>query len=105
MTERRADTRRRVCLGGLIEAAAFMPAIPCLVRDVSLTGARVRIDAGTILPEILILSVPSRAEQRRARLIWRERDQAGFRFEEGERPPQEASAGAAWPPAPSGTLH
>lgn len=104
MTERRADARRRVCLGGLIEAAAFMPAMPCLVRDVSLAGARVRIDAGTILPEILVLSVPSRGERRRARLIWRERDQAGFRFEESEQPSQ-AAAGAAWPSVPSGTLH
>ncbi len=87
MNERRQDARRRVCLGGLIEAAAFLPEIPCTIRNVSLTGAQVRLSSGAILPERIVLTVPMRGEQRLAELVWREGDLAGFRFHDARELP------------------
>lgn len=81
MNERRQDSRRRVCFAGQVETAAFMVDTPCMVRDVSLTGARIRIAPGAILPERVVLHVPLRSECRVARLVWREGDMVGLRFE------------------------
>ena len=81
MSERRDEVRRRVCFAGLIETAAFLPTLPCMVRDVSLTGARLKIDAAAILPDRVVLAVPLRGEQRRARVVWRQGEMAGLRFE------------------------
>jgi hypothetical protein len=82
MQERRDDARRRVYLGGSIETAAFLPEIPCTVRNVSLTGARITVAPGAILPQRLVLRVPMRDEQRIARLVWRDGDAAGLVFED-----------------------
>lgn len=81
MVERRHDTRRRVCLGGLIETAAFLPEIACTVRDVSLTGARIRIAPGAVLPERVVLRVPIRRECRLGRVVWQAGDAVGLHFE------------------------
>ncbi|WP_331308405.1 hypothetical protein [Methylobacterium oryzae] len=40
MVERRRTARRRVCLGGRLRVAAFLPEIECTIRDVSLDGAQ-----------------------------------------------------------------
>ncbi|GJD33740.1 PilZ domain-containing protein [Methylobacterium aerolatum] len=104
MDERRQDARRRVCLGGLIEAAAFLPEIPCTLRNVSLTGAQVRVAPGAILPERIVLSVPSRGEQRLAELVWREGELAGFRFQEAREKPADRPPSAARPRGDE-TLH
>jgi hypothetical protein len=82
MQERRDDARRRVYLGGSIETAAFLPEITCTVRNVSLTGARINVSRGTILPQRLVLRVPMRDEQRIARLVWRDGEAAGLVFED-----------------------
>lgn len=84
MVDRRHDTRRRVCLGGLIETAAFLPEIACTVRDVSLTGARIRIAAETTLPGRVVLRVPLRRECRLGRVVWQAGDMVGLHFEPDE---------------------
>ncbi|MGC5780459.1 PilZ domain-containing protein [Methylobacterium sp. NFXW15] len=81
MKERRDVERRRVLLGGLLETAAFLPEIACTIRNVSLTGARIRIAEGSILPERVILRVPIRGECREARIVWRDGDAVGLHFE------------------------
>lgn len=81
MKERRDVERRRVLLGGLIETAAFLPEIACTIRNVSLTGARIRIAEGSILPERVVLRVPIRGECRDARVVWRVGDAVGLHFE------------------------
>lgn len=81
MLERREDARHRVLLGGFIETAAYLPEIPCTVRDVSLTGARIRIARGAILPERVMLRVPIRGECRLGRVVWRDGDAVGLHFE------------------------
>ncbi|GJE38788.1 PilZ domain-containing protein [Methylobacterium persicinum] len=81
MIEQREDARRRVCLGGMIETAAFLPEIPCTVRDVSLAGVRIRVASGAILPERVVLRVPIRGECRLGRVVWRMEEMVGLHFE------------------------
>jgi hypothetical protein len=100
MTERRDDARRRVCFGGQIEAAAFLPDTPCMVRDVSLTGARIRVSPDAILPERLVLHVPMRRECRLARVVWRDGDMVGLRFEERTDRPEGAATSESRPQSP-----
>ena len=81
MLERRDESRRRVLLGGFIETAAFLPEIACTVRDVSLTGARLRLACTAILPDRVTLRVPIRGESRLGRIVWRDGDAVGVQFE------------------------
>jgi hypothetical protein len=107
--DRRDDARRRVYLGGLIETAAFLPEIACIVRDVSLTGARIRVGAGAILPQRLVLHVPMRGERRTVRVVWRDGEAAGLAFEDeaGRRKVEDdpAQGRAALAERPGGLLH
>ena len=82
MVEGRRTARRRVCLGGRLRVAAFLPEIECTVRDVSLDGARVRLPAGAGLPDRVELSVPCRGETRRAFVAWRAGESVGLGFAE-----------------------
>ena len=72
-----------------------------MVRNVSLTGAQVRLSSGALLPERIVLTVPSRGEQRLAELVWREGDLAGFRFRDAS----DARAQPATLSRGDGTLH
>lgn len=81
MIERRVTARRRVCFGGLLRVATFLPEIACTLRDVSLDGACIRLAPGTTLPARFDLHVPCRGENRRARVVWRLGDVAGLGFE------------------------
>ena len=81
MIERRETSRRRVCFGGLVRPAAFLPGIACTLRDVSLDGARLWLAPGTTLPHRFELVVPCRGETRSARVVWREGDAVGLTFE------------------------
>lgn len=80
MIERRETARRRVCLGGRLRVSLFLPEIECALRDVSLGGARIRLDPGATLPAVVDLIVPCRAETRRARVLWRDGATAGLSF-------------------------
>lgn len=84
MIERRETARRRVCLGGLVRLAAFLPEIGCTLRDVSLDGTQIRLAPGTALPARFDLIVPCRGETRRVRVVWRADDIAGLGFEEAQ---------------------
>lgn len=81
MIERRVDARRRVLLGGLIETAAFLPPVPCTVRNVSLSGVRIEVAAGAVLPSRLVLHVPLRGQHLTVCVVWREGSAVGLRFE------------------------
>ncbi|SEO80477.1 PilZ domain-containing protein [Methylobacterium sp. UNC300MFChir4.1] len=82
MVERRRTARRRVCLGGRLRVAAFLPEIDCTVRDVSLDGARVRLPAEALLPDCVELFIPCRGETRRAFVAWRAGESVGLGFAE-----------------------
>jgi hypothetical protein len=79
--DRRRTARRRVCLGGRVRVAAFLPELDCTVRDVSLDGARIRVDAETILPDCFDLFIPCRNETRRVFVAWRSGAAVGLGFD------------------------
>ena len=88
MSERRRTARRRVCLGGRVRVAAFLPEIDCTVRDVSLEGARIRVRADSVLPDRFDLFIPCRNETRRACVAWRSGAVIGLAFEGGLAAPE-----------------
>lgn len=90
MVDRRRTARRRVCLGGRLRVAAFLPDLDCTVRDVSLDGARIRVPADAALPDCIELFIPCRGETRRAFIAWRAGESVGLGF---------AETGAATQPA------
>ncbi|MDP4004010.1 PilZ domain-containing protein [Methylobacterium sp. NEAU K] len=79
--ERRHTARRRVCLGGHVRVAAFLPEIDCIVRDVSLGGAKIRVPSTATLPDCFDLFIPCRSETRRAWVAWRDGDVFGIGFD------------------------
>ena len=52
----------------------------CLVRDISITGARLQFASPHVLPEAFDLEIPSRALTLRCQLQWRRGDALGVRF-------------------------
>ena len=56
--------------------------MPCVVTDVSQTGARVKVEDGGSLPDDFILRLAGGENPRRVcHLVWRAKSQAGVRFE------------------------
>ena len=78
VVDRRRTARRRVCLGGRLRVAAFLPDLNCTVRDVSLDGARIRVPADAALPDCIELFIPCRGETRRAFIAWRAGESVGL---------------------------
>jgi PilZ domain len=81
MADSRKATRRPVRHGSWIFVAANTPLIPCVLLDVSESGARVKVDPATELPTdfILVLSRDKRLN-RRCRMIWRDEGMVGATF-------------------------
>jgi hypothetical protein len=80
--ERRQTARRRVCLGGHVRVAAFLPEIDCWVRDVSLGGAKIRVPDSATVPDRFDLFIPCRDETRRVFVAWRAGAEIGLGFSE-----------------------
>ncbi|MGE0733784.1 MAG: PilZ domain-containing protein [Alphaproteobacteria bacterium] len=85
--EQRRAQRRRVLWSGTIEFDGTV--WPCLLLDLSATGAKLRIEQTETEMEILVPPVHSivavstkHFEAMRAKVVWRRRDHAGICFEE-----------------------
>jgi hypothetical protein len=81
MADGRKATRRPVRHGSWIFIGAETPLIPCVLLDVSDSGARVKVDPATELPTdfILVLSRDKRLN-RRCRMVWRDEGLVGATF-------------------------
>ena len=81
MNDGRKSARRTVVHGAWIFAGADAPSIPCVLQDVSETGARIKLDPAVKIPTdfILVLSRDKRLN-RRCRMIWRDKGTLGVRF-------------------------
>jgi hypothetical protein len=53
--------------------------IDCLIRDISVSGARLDIPQPPALPEALVLDI-AEAGRLSGRIVWRQEGQAGFEF-------------------------
>jgi hypothetical protein len=81
-SEDRRHARKRTVQSGSIRAVGGSRWYPCMVRDVSASGVKLRVPIGFDVPEIFELSVPALELNRTARVAWRSLHSIGAAFEE-----------------------
>jgi hypothetical protein len=81
MIESRKNSRRPVRQGAWIFPGGGTPSIPCVMVDLSVSGARLKVDPGRELPSqfILVLSRDGRLN-RHCQTMWRDQDMVGVQF-------------------------
>jgi hypothetical protein len=103
MLERRQHFRSRTLLGGSLAYNKRTSVMSCVVRNITPAGAKISLDHVAVLPDEFDFSLPRRAEQRRARIVWRKADCAGLVFVDGASSAEIASfesLNGVNPPAP-----
>ena len=78
MEERRREPRIRSLLGGRMTFNDSQCAVSCTVRNVSETGAMVKLTEMFRMPDEFDLNIPHHDETLRAKIIWRKSDAAGL---------------------------
>ncbi|KNY19358.1 PilZ domain-containing protein [Methylobacterium sp. ARG-1] len=91
MTDHRKETRQRVFLKGRIVFNNGSSSFDCLVRDLSVSGARLVLSDATTLPQVFDLYIPQKDRTYRSTLCWRREDGIGVTFSDS------AGAGPASP--------
>ena len=79
--ERRAIGRTRINRNALLFYRGQAGVFSCCVRDVTKSGAGIRLERLNVLPTEFDLSFDSFRTVRRCRLIWRDADFVGAAFE------------------------
>lgn len=82
MLERRRKTRDRVYYGGLIAFNARSSTASCIVRNFSLAGARLQLDASMLVPDVMDIIIENRKVAFVAEVIWRRDRDLGVAFRE-----------------------
>ncbi|MEA2860800.1 MAG: hypothetical protein QOC72_2839 [Methylobacteriaceae bacterium] len=80
MRERREYQRGRTYLGGRLAFNNQYCSVDCLVRNMSQNGAKLVFEGTVLLPGEFELMLPQKGESRRARVVWRQQDEAGVTF-------------------------
>jgi len=78
--EPRHAARRRMLKSGIIAYSNRFCTLPCMVRDFSATGARLRMDASISAPDRFELIVESDGVEASCEVVWRKLDELGVRF-------------------------
>lgn len=73
-SDSRRSKRQRMILPGKLYVRADVPAIDCLIGDMSTLGARVRVKAGVVVPNIFYLVHLLEWTSYEARVVWRRPD-------------------------------
>jgi hypothetical protein len=77
--EKRVASRTKSLLRGFVYVDEG-PAFECIVRDLSVTGARLRFKNPPTLPDALELHIPQKRQTFRVAVKWREGDDVGVTF-------------------------
>lgn len=80
MSEHRRETRQRTFLKGRIIFNNGSSSMDCLVRDMSMSGARLALSQSAVLPEAFDLYIPQKEKTYRSSLRWRRSDGIGITF-------------------------
>jgi hypothetical protein len=80
--ERRAIGRTRIIRNALLFFHGQAAVFPCSVRDVTNSGAGIRLEALNVLPVAFYLSFDRFRTARTCRLIWRDLDFVGAAFDD-----------------------
>lgn len=76
----RAFQRRRVIKGGTIAFNLRRLTYPCVVRDLSVAGARLQVDCADGIPNTFDLLIELDGFESECEIVWREGKQVGVRF-------------------------
>ena len=84
--ENRVARRSRVLKDGKIVSLNYCSVMDCGVRDISATGAKIKISDQAAVPNEFRLMMPGDNTIREARLVWRRGEYAGVTFTGSVRP-------------------
>jgi len=79
MSENRVKPRLRTFKGGSI-LFGFAPAIDCVVRNLSDTGALLTVESPVGIPNDFTLLIKPELRKRDCQVVWRTADKIGVRF-------------------------
>lgn len=94
MSDHRAATRHHTLRTGIVEfdnGSASIISVPCTIRDVSATGARLQLNSSAWVPEQFALIFTS-GLRKACRLAWRRDRLIGTAFADGYASPDEQAA-------------
>jgi hypothetical protein len=78
--ELRCQARRRTLKGGIIAFHGRHATLACTVRDISATGARLRVDASQSVPDGFDLIIELDGLEAPCRVVWRHDKEIGVIF-------------------------
>ena len=79
-TEPRHVLRRRTLKAGIIAYNNHFCTLPCMVRDISATGAHLRLDGSVSAPDGFDLIIESDGLEATCEVVWRKDGDLGVRF-------------------------
>lgn len=80
MLERRRQPRNKVYYGGLVAFNARNSTIACVVRNFSMVGAKIELEGTALVPDQVDFEIGRKSLSCPARVIWRNRNEAGLVF-------------------------
>ena len=78
--DRRRFPRRESNAKGTIQPHDGDREVQCILENVSISGARLRLEKAAVLPAFFVLIVPAERIERNCMLSWTKGDRAGVRF-------------------------
>jgi len=78
--EKRVSRRKRTLKAGTIAYNDHHFTAPCMVRDMSDTGARIKFDESAIVPETFVLEIELDAINVGCEVVWRRINEVGVKF-------------------------
>ena len=82
MIERRKIPRQRTYLGGIVEFRD-QSTLNCVIRDLSVLGARLICNENGHLPTNVVLEISKREQRICAQIIWQSENEVGLSFDPG----------------------
>jgi hypothetical protein len=79
-TDARIAARRRVLKAGVVAYNDRHVTLSCVVRDISATGARVRVEGSVSAPDTFELLIDADGFEVNCQVVWRKDSEAGVRF-------------------------
>ncbi len=78
--EHRDKTRKRTLLGATISYNEHQFSIPCMVRDISDWGVRLKIEESVVVPEKFMLLIELEAIEVECEIAWRKKNELGAKY-------------------------
>lgn len=95
MTDHRSGSRQKAFLKAVVYFNRRSSSVDCLIRDLSETGARIKLPAAVTVPDVFELYIPSKDQYHPSRMRWRKEDELGLAFIADETAPVLAEGNVA----------